>query len=117
MGDRECGNQRHCAVVLCYNSALVVACICREMVVYREGDNIYHSKMLTFYRKEPFQLVASYSQPDQVPYSHPQIGKVWPDQVPYSHPQIGMVWSAQVTYSHPQIGKVWPDHPFTRCNS
>ena len=32
----------------------------REMVIYKENDPIYHSKMLTFYRKEPFGLEARY---------------------------------------------------------
>jgi molecular chaperone DnaK (HSP70) len=32
-----------------------------EMEIFKEGDQIYHSKMLTFYRKEPFTLEARYT--------------------------------------------------------
>lgn len=47
----------------------------RDMMVYKEGDLIFHSKMLTFYRKEPFQLMASYFRPEEVSYYHnPHIG-------------------------------------------
>ena len=44
------------------------------MLVYKEGDPIYHSKMLTFYRKEPFELEASYAQPKHIPYPIAHIG-------------------------------------------
>ena len=47
----------------------------REMVVFKEGDTIYHSKILTFFRKESFELEASYVHPDKIPYSSPLIGK------------------------------------------
>jgi hypothetical protein len=46
----------------------------REMVVFNQGDPIYHSKMLSFFRKENFDLEAVYANP--VPFIHvPQIGK------------------------------------------
>lgn len=46
----------------------------REMLVYKEGDPIYHSKMLTFYRREPFDLEASYSSPKNLPFPSADIG-------------------------------------------
>ncbi len=45
------------------------------MVVFKAGDPIYHSKLLSFYRKEPFKLEASYQFPDQIPYPDPLIGR------------------------------------------
>ena len=46
----------------------------REMVVFNQGDPIYHSKMLSFFRKENFDLEAVYANP--IPFMHvPQIGK------------------------------------------
>lgn len=47
----------------------------RDMTVFKEGDQLYHSKMLRYYRKEPFRLDASYLHPDQIPYPNPFIGK------------------------------------------
>ena len=44
------------------------------MIVFKEGDSIYHSKLLSFYRKKSFDLVASYQLPSQVPYPSPNIG-------------------------------------------
>ena len=44
------------------------------MVVFNQGDPIYHSKMLSFFRKENFDLEAVYANP--MPFMHvPQIGK------------------------------------------
>lgn len=37
------------------------------MEIFKEGDPIYHSKMLTFYRKEPFSLEARYLHPNRLP--------------------------------------------------
>ena len=48
---------------------------CREMVVFKEGDTIYHSKILSFFRKESFALEASYAHPDKIPYPTPLIGE------------------------------------------
>lgn len=45
------------------------------MIVFNEGDQIYHSKVLTFFRKEPFQLIAQYQDPKTLPYPDPHIGK------------------------------------------
>ncbi len=45
------------------------------MVVFKEGDQTYHSKVLSFYRKEPFELEATYLHPDQIPYPDPLIGR------------------------------------------
>lgn len=44
------------------------------MVVFKEKDAIYHSKILTFYRKKSFDVVASYQFPSQVPFPSPNIG-------------------------------------------
>lgn len=44
------------------------------MVVFKEGDAIYHSKILTFFRKKSFEVVASYQFPSQVPFPSPHIG-------------------------------------------
>ena len=45
-----------------------------EMVVFKEGDQIYHSKILSFYRKKPFDLMATYRDPSHLPYPSPDIG-------------------------------------------
>ena len=37
------------------------------MIVFKEGDSIYHSKVLSFYRKKPFDLVATYQFPSLLP--------------------------------------------------
>ena len=43
------------------------------MIVFKAGDPIYHSKLLSFYRKENFELEAMYANP--TPFMHvPQIG-------------------------------------------
>jgi len=44
------------------------------MIVFKEGDHIGVSKMLTFYRKEPFFLQAVYAEPLAVPSASPLIG-------------------------------------------
>ena len=45
------------------------------MVVFKEGDAIHHSKILSFFRKEPFELEACYQDPKNVPYLNPIIGE------------------------------------------
>ena len=41
--------------------------------MFKEGDPIFHSKILSFYRKENFELEAMYAKP--TPFMHvPQIG-------------------------------------------
>jgi len=62
------------------------------MVVFKEGDSIYHSKVLSFYRKEHFKLEASYADPKGIPYPNPFIGKChkspcdpFPDQPDFCH--------------------------------
>ena len=43
------------------------------MIVFKAGDPIFHSKILSFYRKENFELEAMYANP--TPFMHvPQIG-------------------------------------------
>lgn len=44
------------------------------MIVFKEGDHIGVSKMLTFYRKEPFFLQAEYADPLTVPCKNHVIG-------------------------------------------
>lgn len=44
------------------------------MIVFKEGDHIGVSKMLTFYRKDPFYLQAEYADHLAVPCSNPTIG-------------------------------------------
>ena len=46
-----------------------------DMLVFKEGDNIGVSKMLTFYRKEPFFLQAEYADPLAVPCDNHVIGE------------------------------------------
>ena len=48
------------------------------MTVVRTGDAIYHSKILSFYRKEPFSLEAVYAEPTKIPVSDPRIGEQLP---------------------------------------
>jgi hypothetical protein len=45
-----------------------------ENDVFQERDEFPFSKMLTLYRTEPFQLNATYSLPNQVPYLRREIG-------------------------------------------
>ena len=58
-----------------YFIPLLVLSPCREMVVFKEGDTIYHSKILSFFRKESFALEASYAHPNKIPYPTPLIGE------------------------------------------
>ena len=50
--------------------------IFRSLEVFPKFHQIPQSKMLTFYRKEPFQLDARYSIPPDVPIPDPYIGKM-----------------------------------------
>lgn len=45
------------------------------MEVFPQFHQIPFSKMLTFYRKEPFTIEARYSNPNQIPFPNPGIGK------------------------------------------
>lgn len=45
------------------------------MIVFKPGDAIYHSKVLTFYRGEPFALQAEYAESANMPLSDPKIGE------------------------------------------
>ena len=47
-----------------------------DMMVFKEGDNIGVSKMLTFYRKDPFFLQAEYADPLVVPCDNRVIGEL-----------------------------------------
>ena len=48
---------------------------CSEMDIFSENDPIFHTKMLTFHRREPFDLEANYKFPKLLPTSDPFIGK------------------------------------------
>ena len=45
------------------------------MEVFSRNHAAPFSKMLTFYRKEQFELVARYAKPEGVPYPEAIIGK------------------------------------------
>ncbi|KAI0066186.1 heat shock protein 70 [Artomyces pyxidatus] len=48
-----------------------------ELVVFPKGNGIPSTKVLTFYRKEPFELEALYADPDNLPGSiNPWLGKL-----------------------------------------
>jgi len=49
-------------------------CLLSEMEVFGENHPFPFSKMLTFYRKEPFTLEATYAYPNHVPYSKTFVG-------------------------------------------
>ncbi|CAG8466347.1 15893_t:CDS:2, partial [Dentiscutata erythropus] len=46
-----------------------------ELVVFQKSNNVPSTKILTFYRKEPFEIEAHYSEPDKTPSSNPWIGR------------------------------------------
>ena len=60
--------------------------------MFKEGDSIYHSKILSFYRKEPFELEASYESPEQVPSSNSKIGM-----------QITLSLSLSLSHTHTHV--------------
>ena len=48
-----------------------------ELVVFQPNNPIPSTKILTFYRKEPFTLEASYAHPEQLPLgTNPHLGRV-----------------------------------------
>jgi len=47
------------------------------MELFTQFCPIPSSKMLTFYRKEPFTLDARYTNPSEVPIPDPSIGKAF----------------------------------------
>lgn len=53
---------------------LCVSVACRSLEVFPRFHQIPFSKMLTFYRKEPFQLEARYTSPEIVPHKDSLIG-------------------------------------------
>ena len=61
-------------VGICKTTEALLLSASREMVVFKEGDSIYHSKVLSFYRKKSFDLIASYQQPSLLPYPTADIG-------------------------------------------
>lgn len=48
---------------------------CSDCEVFTKNHAAPFSKVLTFYRKEPFSLEAYYSCPNELPYPDPTIGK------------------------------------------
>ncbi|CAG8642022.1 2378_t:CDS:2 [Cetraspora pellucida] len=46
-----------------------------ELIVFPKSNNIPSTKILTFYRKEPFDIEAHYSEPHKTPNTNPWIGK------------------------------------------
>lgn len=48
---------------------------CSDCEVFPRNHAAPFSKVLTFYRKEPFSLEAYYNCPDELPYPDPTIGK------------------------------------------
>ena len=56
-----------------------------ELLVFPQGNSIPSTKVLSFYRKEPFDIEAVYAQPDLLPGSiNPWIGKFTAKEVPVS---------------------------------
>ncbi|XP_035681259.1 heat shock 70 kDa protein 4-like isoform X2 [Branchiostoma floridae] len=52
-----------------------------DMEVFTKNHAAPFSKMLTFYRKDPFTLQARYSLPNDIPHPDPVIGKFFIDKV------------------------------------
>ena len=56
-----------------------------ELLVFPQGNTIPSTKVLSFYRKEPFDIEAVYSQPDLLPGTiSPWVGKFTAKEVPVS---------------------------------
>ena len=56
-----------------------------ELLVFPRGNTIPSTKVLSFYRKEPFDIEAAYAEPDLLPGSiNPWIGKFTAKEVPLS---------------------------------
>jgi heat shock protein 4 len=56
-----------------------------ELLVFPQGNAIPSTKVLSFYRKEPFEIEAVYAQPDLLPGSiNPWVGKFTAKEVPAS---------------------------------
>ena len=54
-----------------------------ELVVFPQGNSIPSTKVLSFYRKEPFNIEAVYAQPDQLPGGvNPWLGTFTAKEVP-----------------------------------
>lgn len=49
--------------------------VCSDCEVFLKNHAAPFSKVLTFYRKEPFSLEAYYNSPNELPYPDPTIGK------------------------------------------
>lgn len=64
-------NENHHDIFL---SLPICSVVCRSLEVFPKFHQIPFSKMLTFYRKEPFQLEARYTSPEIVPHKESLIG-------------------------------------------
>ncbi|KAJ3506365.1 hypothetical protein NMY22_g17275 [Coprinellus aureogranulatus] len=54
-----------------------------ELLVFPQGNSLPSTKVLSFYRKEPFQVQASYAEPEKLPGSiNPWIGNFTAKEVP-----------------------------------
>lgn len=67
-----CTSADNCNLVLIFRQEELPS---SDMIVFKEGDNIGVSKLLTFYRKEPFYIQAEYADPLVVPCANPIIGE------------------------------------------
>lgn len=56
------------SVTVCLSS------VCSDCEVFPKNHAAPFSKVLTFYRKEPFSLEAYYNTPKELPYPDPTIG-------------------------------------------
>jgi molecular chaperone DnaK (HSP70) len=57
-----------------------------ELEVFQYMDKIPMSKLLTIYKKEPFEIEARYRYPNNIPYNEPRIGKFFIENVtPNAH--------------------------------
>lgn len=65
-------------LVLYFSSIIktMIVCCTREMEVFAVNHAFPFSKMLTFYRKEPFNLEASYGKNVNLPLKDGFIGKL-----------------------------------------
>ena len=57
-----------------FKGIICITFSCSEMEVFSRYHPVPFSKMLTFYRKEPFTLEARYSSPQDIPLDTQKIG-------------------------------------------
>lgn len=68
---------------------------CSDCEVFPKNHPAPFSKVLTFYRKEPFSLEAYYNNPKELPYPDPTIGTIVIDSLSlfYSATTLFITWS------------------------